>query len=409
MAERLVIHGGEVITCAGTEVISDGVVVVEGERIAQVRPASGFDLDGARASSATELVDATGRYVIPGLINMHEHLDNHRGTGSFYERAAQSSHFCILRAARNALVSLARGVTTVRDVGSLNQTNIVMHNAIEGGQLLGPRVFPCGRPIGMTGGHAEGMTVEADGVDALRHAARTELKAGAQVVKLMASGGFTARGRDFPWSPQLTEDELRAAIDEAHLAGYTAAAHAHPPAAIRNCVKAGIDTIEHGALMDESSAELMEEAGVYLIPTLDECWVIAEHGRELGRPAWLIEASRQKAETQNEVFALAVKGGVKCAVGTDVAGEMGSEMKHMTGGGMSAHDVLIAATKHGAEALKADDRLGTLEAGKLADVVVLGSDPRADLLACDAPELVVKGGVVHDPATLLAAIGPTAS
>lgn len=408
MAGKLVVRGGTVIDGTGRAPIRDAAIVVEGDRITQVGAMKDFAPD-ALNGSATRVIDAKGKWVIPGMFNLHEHLDNHRGTNTFQARAAQPTEVLLIRAFRNALSSLIHGVTTVRDMGAKGDTNLYMRDAINSGQLLGPRVFACGQPISMTGGHGSEICVEADGVDGVRLAARKQLKLGADLIKVMASGGYVNQGRDQPWSPQLTKDEMRAAIDEAHNAGKPTGAHCHPARAIKAVIEAGVDTIEHGALMEKDSAELMEKQNVYLVPTLDESWMIAEHGEELGRPKWLVQACREKLDHRLEVFAYAISGKVKCGVGTDVAGEMGREMSHMIDAGMSNLDALVAATRHGAEVLRIQDQVGTLEDGKYADLVILDADPLVDILTVDSPRLVVKGGVVHDPEQLRAALGPTAS
>lgn len=407
MGNRVIIHGVEAITCVGSESISNAVVEIEGPLISKVCPAGEFDLEAARSERNTQIIDGTGKWLIPGLVNLHEHIDNHRGTGSFQERVREPLSAGIIRGTRNLLISLARGVTTVRDTGSKGGTNIDFRNAVDAGQLIGPRIFPSGSPICMTGGHGAGLAIEADGADEVRGAARAQLKAGAEVIKIMASGGFVSLGNDHPWAAQLTEDEIRAACDEAHKSGKTVACHAHPPTAIKIALAAGVDTIEHGALMDQESVELIDKHGAYLVPTLDETHMIAEFGEELGRPQWLIEVCRKKNEKQAEIFAQAVRGKLRCGVGTDVAGEMGREMSHMADAGMSTMDVLIAGTLNGAKVLQIENEIGTVEVGKLADLVLLDRDPRSDLRVCDQPTLVLKSGVVHDPAILMANLGPT--
>src|SRR5690625_2367461 len=281
MGDRTIIRGAEAITCAETESVPDSVVVIEGDRITEVRPAGGFDVEAAASQRDTTVIDATGKYLIPGLVNLHEHLDNHRGTGSFQERLHEPIEHGVIRGNRNLLTSLAYGVTTVRDTGSKGGTNIAFRNAVEAGQAIGPRIFPSGSPICMTGGHGAGLAIEADGPDAVRAAARQQLKAGADVIKIMASGGFVSLGNDHPWAAQFTEEEIRAACEEAHNSGKTVACHAHPPEAIRIALAAGVDTIEHGALMNEESVELIEKHGAHLVPTLDESHMIAERGEEL--------------------------------------------------------------------------------------------------------------------------------
>ncbi len=342
---------------------------------------------------------------MPGLINCHQHLDNRHGYGSYHTRAAQEIPYLVARAARNALLDLQEGVTTIRDVASRHGTNLHVKQAIEDGMLLGPRVVACGQPIAMTGGHGWHLCIEADGVAEVRKAARELLKRGADLIKCMASGGFISIGVDQPWSPQLTIEEMHAAFDEAHKAGKPTTVHAHPPEAIQWAVEAGVDCIEHGALIDRESAELLVEKGIWLVPTLGESYIIAHRGEEYGRPAWLAQLCREKLEDRATHFGNAVEAGVKMAVGTDVIGTMAEEIQLMVEGGVGVMDALVAATRNGAEVCGLLDRTGTLEEGKWADLIVLDGDPLEDLSALNQVTYVFKQGVRYRPAELAIATG----
>jgi imidazolonepropionase-like amidohydrolase len=342
---------------------------------------------------------------MPGLINAHEHLDVHWGQGPYEVRAEQPITWLLMRSARNALVALQDGVTTVRDMSSKGATNLVVRKAVAEGMIIGPRIVANGQAIAMTGGHGHRRAIEADGPDEVRKAARHLLKAGADFIKIMASGGFISRSQDLPDSPQLNESEMRAAFDEAKKAGKKTTVHAHPPVAIRAAMAAGVDCIEHAGLLDRETAELMADKGIYLVPTLGESWVIASRGLELGRPAWLVESSRGHLDSRMATFRKAVQAGIMMGVGTDVVGSMALEMELMQQGGMSAMDVVVAATRNGADLCDLLDQTGTLEVGKAADVIVIDGNPLVDMKDISNVELVFKAGTLYRPAELAAATG----
>jgi len=296
-------------------------------------------------------------------------------------------------------------VTTVRDLASRESTSLVMRKGVAEGMIVGPRIVTCGQPIAMTGGHGWELCIEADGPDEVRKAARKLLKAGVDIIKLMASGGHIDPSQDLPWSPQLGEEEMRVAFEEAKKAGKKTTVHAHPPAAIKAAIAAGVDCIEHGGLMDKEAAELIAREGVYLVPTLGEGWEIAHRGEELGRPAWLIESCKKRLDSRMGTFKLPVKAGVKVAVGTDVAGSMALEMSLMQQGGLSAMEVLVAATRNGAELCDLLDETGTLEVGKSADVIVIDGNPLKNMEDVSKVDLVFKEGKMYRPAELAKVTG----
>jgi imidazolonepropionase-like amidohydrolase len=378
-------------------------VVIKGDRIKAVGPLAEFD-STAFESPEHEIIDVGGKVIMPGLINAHEHLDIHWGKGSHEKRAAQPIAWHLARAARNALLALQEGVTTVRDLSSKEGTNLAMKQAIAEGMLVGPRVVACGQAISMTGGHGHLRAIEADGPDEVRKAARRLLKAGADIIKVMASnGGLHQFQEGYP--PQLSEEEMRAAFDEAKKAGKKTTAHALPSAAIKAAVAAGVDCIEHGGLMDRETAELIVREGVYVVPTLGQLWEIAERGEELERPAWLIEYYLSGQESRLRTCKMEVEVGVKMAVGTDPVGTMALEMECMQKGGLSATEVLVAATRHGAEVCGLEDQTGTLEAGKSADVIVIDGNPLKDMRDISKVDLVFKAGKMYRPADLAKATG----
>ena len=374
--------------------------MIEGERISKVGHA---DMIG-RVSG--EVIELTGKTVLPGLISCHEHITFKRYHGTFQEMMRWPRARFYFHGACSALLSLKEGITTVRDIGGKDHINIELRRAIEDGVLIGPRMVVAGQPICMTGGHGYELCREADGPDRVRKVAREQLKAGADFIKVMASGGFVSRGADLPTSSQLTVEEMCAAFEEAHKAGKRTTTHAHPPKAIQAAIEAGVDCIEHGALLDEETADLMASKGVFLDPTLSALRITAERGLEMGRPRWLVEVSREKILHQMDTFRKAVKAGVKIVTGVDSIGEMVMELQLLMEGGLSTMEAILAATKTASQCLDLADEIGTIEVGKLADLIVVDGDPLADITTLRDINMVIKGGTIYDPAQLDSAIGP---
>jgi imidazolonepropionase-like amidohydrolase len=399
-----VLTNGLLIDGTGADPLSGGSLIIRGAKIEDVGTLTEDDL-ARLAERGAEIVDVDGRVIMPGLINLHQHLDNRWGKGSYQERAGQPITYLLMRAARNALLDLQEGVTTVRDLASKQRTNLVVKKAINEGMIVGPRVVACGQPIAMTGGHGWDLCIEADGVDQVRKAARQLLKDGADLIKIMASGGYVEPDKDLPTSPQMNEDEMVAAFDEAKKAGKKTTVHAHPPAAIQASIRAGADCIEHGILIDDETSQMMADEGIFLVPTVGELYVMATRGRELGRPAWLVDLHEEDLEFNIQRLSPPIKAGVLMGVGTDVAGSMALEMELMEKGGLSAMDVLVAATKHGAMVCDLADQTGTLEPGKLADVIVVDGNPLVNMADVANVELVFKEGVLYRPSDLAAATG----
>jgi imidazolonepropionase-like amidohydrolase len=382
------------------------VLVVEGDKIRFA--GAGNDVDPALVDGPdVEVRDLGGKVMMPGLFNAHEHLDIHELKGVYQEWAKQPVTWHILRAARNAILALQQGVTTVRDVGALQCTSFMVRRAIDEGMILGPRVVACGAPISMTGGHGYQQCIEADGPDEVRKATRYLLKSGADFIKLMASGGMNhpSPGWDRPWFPQLNPNEMAAAFEEAQKAGKKTTVHAHPPVAIQSAIAAGVDCVEHGGLIDRETADLMAKKGVFLVPTLATSHEMARRGKELARPDWMIEMVGSAHDARMKRFEIPVSAGVRMAVGTDTVPTVAQEMAFMHQGGMDAMEVLVAATRNGAELCGLLDQLGTLEVGKAADVIVVDGNPLQEMEAMSRIDLVIKGGRVFDPVQLAHATG----
>lgn len=400
-----IMKGITLIDGTGAPPVPDAFVRVEGDRIAAVGRSSELD-KGPRGDGVQE-IDLSGRTVMPGLIDAHQHLTFRRYHGTYQDVLARwSDARRLLHGAANCLGLLREGITTVRDCGGKGLSTLMLKQAIENGVLIGPRIVTCGQSLAMTGGHGWQNSIEVDGPDDARRAAREMLHAGADFIKCKASGGFVAVGQDLPDSLQLSTEEMRAAFDEAHRAGKRTTVHAHPPHAIRAALQAGVDCIEHAGLLDDETADLMAAKGVFLVPTLSALRITAEKGTQMGRPAWLVEVSRQKAPSQIATFQKAVRAGVQIVTGVDSIGEIIREMELLMEGGLSAMDTLVAATSRAASCLGIADSVGTVEIGKLADLIVFNGDPLTNIRALAKIKGVIKGGVRYRPEDLAAAIAP---
>jgi imidazolonepropionase-like amidohydrolase len=273
----------------------------------------------------------------------------------------------------------------VRDLGASDFLNIHLAQATESGLLQGPRILAAGYGVTMTGGHGHGFIArEADGPDEVRKAVREQLRAGAGAIKLFASGGVMTPGVD-PRSPSLTEDEIRAGVEEAHKAFRIAAAHAQSTDGIKNAVRAGVDSIEHGVWLDDEAIALMLERRTCLVPTLTAPYLIANGGLEAGIPPYMVEKSHQVLEHHIASYKRALAAGVRVAMGTDQGtplnrpGENAQEIVRMAEHGLSPAAAILASTKWAAELLALGDRLGQVAEGFEADILILDGDPLADL------------------------------
>jgi imidazolonepropionase-like amidohydrolase len=344
--------------------IEDGIIKMAGRR----------DLLHTTPAGAS-CVDLTGLVLMPGLVNCHEHLALHRAWGSEHAVMEESIQAQLLRSVRNALFSLTTGVTTIREVGARGGTDLSLKFAIEAGMVLGPRVKASGPAICMTGGHGYQICREVDGPVEARKAARQNLKEGADWLKLMATAGV---GRDLSCPPELTVEEMAAAVEAAHHEGRRVCAHATSQAGIQNALEAGVDSIEHGKGLGEEQAALAARKGVFLVTTLSTFEAYVEVGEQQGEPTWLVERCRQALGCDEEAVRVAMEFGMPIACGTDSRGSMSAEVKLLRRAGMDAMQSLVSATAMGARLLGLSDQLGTVEQGKVADLIAVEGDPLDD-------------------------------
>ncbi|MBU5420161.1 amidohydrolase family protein [Acetanaerobacterium sp. MSJ-12] len=365
---------------------------------------------GASLKEGYEVVDLSDKYVLPGLIDCHVHV-NMNGEPATDYMSKQTIGDSTITAICNAQSDLMAGFTTIRDEGSVFFTDIAVRDAINAGKIDGPRMFCSGIPIGTTGGHADSnfnpyitgdtsMGFIIDSPDEGRKAARKDFKYGADQIKLMATGGVLSFGDD-PGAPELTFEEMKAVIDEAKVKGRITSAHTHGAEGIKMAVRAGITSIEHGTMADQEAHDLMLENGTWLVPTLQAPWHIMKNGTQMGIPAPLVEKCGKVMETHFATFARAYKMGIKIAFGTDTGtpfathGSQALEFELMVKQGMDPGDAILSATKWAAQLIRWEDRVGALKEGLLADVVAVDSDPLADITALKAVTFIMKDGKVY--------------
>jgi len=403
---RVLVQAGSLIDGRSDTPRREVTIVVEGERIVDV-------VAGYKPAAAGEtVVDLRQLTVVPGLIDMHVHLDGQLSPTSYIERFTLNPADLALQAAKNARTTLRAGFTTVRNLGDGYNVTVSLREAIRKGWVEGPRIYTAGKSLATTGGHADPTNGFAaaighdpgpaegvvNGPEDARKAVRQRYKDGADLIKLTATGGVLSLARNAD-NPQFTDDELKAVVETAKDYGFPVAVHAHGAEGMKRAIRAGVDSIEHGTRLDDEVVKLMLEHGTYLVATL-------EAGRFTGEmakvPGWFPEVVRPKAAAIGAVgaqgFARAYKAGVKIAFGTDTGvsphGDNAKEFVYMVEAGMSPMKAIQAATLEAAKLLRAESDLGTIEKGKLADLVAVTRDPLADVSALQDVAFVMKGGAI---------------
>ncbi|MTI84971.1 MAG: amidohydrolase family protein [Firmicutes bacterium] len=377
-----VLRGAALIDGTGGDVIEDSIISFRNGTITHVGTAADYKVAGH-----TEIYDLSGKYIIPGLIDVHIHLDLHGMADTYRENLVENKLRAIRSATEMELTVLA-GFTTVRNMGSTNYIDVAVKRAIEENLIKGPRILTSGKIICMKSAGIEyfqGMYREADGVDENRKAAREQLKEGVDFLKVMATGAIMNPG-GVPGAPQLNTEEIRAVVEEGiKLSKYTAA-HAHGAQGIKNAIRAGVRTIEHGTLADDEAIEMMVADQIYMVPTLTSNYLMLQHGEEEGVPSFMMEKAEEVSEIRVQTAKKAITAGVKIAMGTDAGtpynyhGKNSLEMvRFVEENLMTEMEALCAATQTAAETIGLEDMIGTLKTGKTADIVVLEKNPLTDI------------------------------
>lgn len=385
--------------------IPDAVVVVKGDRVLQAGPASSI-----QPPAGMPVIDLTNATCMPGLIDAHDHLTSdpmnpgYKSLGVSVPRAA-------LKGARHARVTLRSGFTTVRNVGAKGYTDVALRDAIEAGDIEGPRMLVSGPALGITGGHCDSNLLApefhqvgegvADGPWAAKAKVRQNVKYGADLIKICASGGVLSKG-DEVGAEQYTVEEMKAIVEEAHKLGRKVAAHAHGTRSIKDAILAGVDSIEHASLIDDEGIRLAKEHGAYLVMDIYNDDYILSQGLKNGLLPENIEKEKAVGKLQRENFMRAWKGGAKMAFGTDGGvyphGDNWKQFPYMVEFGMKPIEAIRAATLEAADLLGWKGRLGAVAPGHYADVVAVTGNPLTDIRIMEKVVFVMKNGQVfrHD-------------
>ena len=392
------IVGGTVIDVERGTSIPDAVVLIQGDLITAIGPASATPVP-----AGAHLIQAKGKWLLPGMIDMHVHLGLVLPGAQGDELANESEAALSLRMADNAKATVLAGTTTVRLVAEEKHAEFAVKAAIDRGRIPGPRIFSAGEPVIPTGGHgAEFLKNGIDGPDAVTKFVRQQIQAGATWIKLMISKGIADTKGDIAAS-DMTEAEMRAAVDIAHSHGVKVTAHTGSPIATLQALNAGVDCFEHGYFLNEKVFEEIKKNDRWYVPTI----VVSQSGaleffKKIGSPPWYLERAKSVGKSHWHALQLAIKAGVNIAMGTDqfpfepnegtVAAVRETEL--YVDAGMTPAQALRAATWNPARLLGADKDVGSLKAGKYADIIALSADPLLDIHALRTIGLVMKGGTV---------------
>ncbi len=402
------IKAGRLFSGVGDDYRRNVVIVVEGDRIKSVGPAA-----EATIPAGATTIDLSSAVVLPGLIDCHTHLGSRADRYDDIYKFKNTPFTSAFAGVLNARKTLEAGFTTVRDVGSRPFLAVDLRDAIAEGFLVGPRIVASGPGVSMTGGHgdlnrfAPQVRVStfpeerdfqiADGPDQVRHVVRAQIKHGVDVIKVHASGGVMSRG-DSPGAPQFTIDELRAAVEEAHAAGRKVAAHAHGAQGIKNALVAGVDSIEHGSLIDDEGIQMMLKQGTWLVADIYNDDYLLGKAIEFKLSQESIDKERAIGQVQRDNFAKAVRAGVKVAFGTDAGvyphGDNGKQFFYMVKYGLTPARAIRSATSDAAELIGRPKDLGRVAPGLLADIVAVAADPLNDVRALEKVGFVMQGGTV---------------
>ena len=397
---HVAVHAGRLLDVKTGKMLADQTLVIEDGRIVSMAASA-----EAKIPTDAVRIDLPNATVLPGLIDAHTHLTSEPRFG--YDRLAISVPREALIGAKNARVTLLAGFTTARNVGARGFTDVALRDAINAGDVPGPRLLVSGPPLSITGGHCDNNMLPseyhatsdgaADGVAAVQHKVRENIKYGADLIKVCATGGVLSLG-DNPQHSQYTVEEMKAIVADAHRLGRKVAAHAHGAEGIRWAAEAGVDSIEHGSYIDDAGIAAMKEHGTYLVPTLYLGDWMMENAEQTHMPPPLMAKAREVIPAARKNIAHAFTSGVKVAFGTDAAvyphGLNGREFAVMVKLGLTPLQAIQAATVNAADLLGWSGKVGSLELGAWADVVAVDGDPVKDVTTLERVKFVMKGGEV---------------
>ena len=406
-SEITIIHAGTLIDGQSNQAYKKRTIIIEDTLIVSV-------INGYQEPQKNDIYLDLKKYtVLPGLMDMHVHLDGEYNKNSYSERFSFEAADRAIRAVVNAKKTLMAGFTTVRNLGDSDNVTISLRNAINQGIISGPRIFSAGKSLATTGGHADptnGVREDIfhiptpvdgviDGRDGAFKGVRSRYQSGADLIKITATGGVLSVAKNGQ-NPQFTEDEILAIVEAAKDYDFTVAAHAHGAEGIKRAVRAGVNSIEHGSLMDEEGMSLMVKYGTYYVPTIMAGYWGAEKAQQRG---FFPEVVRPKAlaigPAIQETFRKAYERGVKIAFGTDSGvsahGENAQEFIYMVQAGMSEMEAIKSATSIASELIGMSDLMGSIQSGKLADIIAVSGNPLEDISTLKKVEVVIKEGVIY--------------
>jgi imidazolonepropionase-like amidohydrolase len=400
-SQTVIVRAGRLFDPQAGRMLDRPVIVIVGNKINSVSNGNPPSISGA---TLIDLGDAT---LLPGLIDVHTHLTFDAGSGG-YESLGISTPRAALIGAKNARLTLLAGFTTVRNVGAEGYADVALRDAINAGDVIGPRMQVSGPPLGITGGHCDNSLLPfefhhsaegvADGPEEVMHRVREVIKYGADVVKFCASGGVFSKG-DNPLLEQYSPEEMRVLVEESHRLGRKVATHAHSAISIKDAVRAGVDSIEHGIFLDDEGIALMKEHHTFLVPTSYPLFWFEEHAPQMRLPPWVMEKSAIIIPAAKKNMAKAFRAGVRVALGTDAGvyphGQNGGEFWSMVELGLTPTQALQSGTVNAAELMGWTDRIGIIREGMFADMVAVKGDPLSDIRLLQRVQFVMKDGVVY--------------
>ena len=399
--KRVLVRAGHLLDVKTGKTLDNQAIVIEGDKVVSVGPAS-----GNQATSGANTINLPNATVLPGLIDAHTHLTGDpKNIG--YPSLGISVPRHALTGAKNARLTLQAGFTTVRNVGAPGYSDVALRDAINAGDIPGPRMLVSGPALSITGGHCDNNLLPyeyhatsdgaADGIEAVQHKVREIIKYGGDLIKICATGGVLSKGDD-PQASQYTLEEMKAIVADAHRLGRKVAAHAHGAQGIRWASEAGVDSVEHASYIDDAAIAELKKNGTYLVPTLYLGDWFMENAEKNRVPDFLLVKAKAVMPAARKNVAHAFASGVKVAFGTDAAvyphGLNAHEFGVMVKLGLTPLQAIQAATVNDADLLGWSDKVGTIEAGKWADIIAVDGDPLKDVTTLEHVKLVMKGGEV---------------
>ena len=409
MGRYLLLQNGTLIDGVRPEPIRNASVLIEGERITAV---GGVDAVKPPPNGVGNVIDVSGRTIMPGMVDCHFHAAYHDVTCSEDYDLRRSIEHTMLLAARNAQTLLEVGFTSARSAGTRALIDVALRDMINQGVILGPRILACGRILTTTGGLADaygdwvenrtGLGTVIDGPQECLKAARRQIKYGVNTLKVDSSGAAINRFSDSGWQT-MTEEEIGTIVKEAHRNGVRVACHAQATEGIKNALRAGVDTVEHGSFLDDEGAVLFKKTGAVLVPTISVIWLYVHRGTEAGVPPGIVETFRGELDRHFASVRLALDTGIPMVVGSDSGHRFNPqsiiaiELEMMVQTGFTPMQAIQAATSVGAETIGLGQAVGRVAPGYYGDLLVLDGDPLADIRILQKPqclERIYKGGAL---------------